>query len=48
MEIGSLVWDKALNRMGVVQGILGRRVRILWNDGSVFWTWERNVELVCK
>lgn len=48
MEIGSLVRDKILNRIGIVEGVLGRRYRIRWNDGNTFWAWERNVEVICK
>ena len=48
MEIGSLVRDKIMNRIGVVIDTLGPRLRVRWSDGLVFWALARNVEVLCK
>ena len=50
MEIGSLVKDKIMNRIGVVTdtGLLGKRVSVRWSDGNTFWALVRNVEVLCK
>ena len=48
MEIGSLVRDKIMNRIGIVIDTLGSRLRVRWSDGLVFWALVRNVEVLCE
>jgi len=48
MEIGTLVRGRIGDRIGIVEGVLGRRYRIRWSCGDTFWCWARNVEVICK
>lgn len=50
MQVGDLVRDKILNRIGIITdtGLLGTRVGVRWSDGVVFWALVRNVEVICK
>jgi hypothetical protein len=48
MQVGDLVRDKILNRIGIVIDTLGPRLRVRWSDGLVFWAHPRNVEALCK
>ena len=48
MEIGLLVRDKIMNRIGIVIDTLGSRLRVRWSDGLVFWALVRNVEVLCE
>ena len=48
MEVGDLVRDKIMNRIGIVIDTLGPRLRVRWSDGLVFWALVRNLEILCK
>ena len=48
MEVGDLVRDKIMNRIGIVIDTLGPRLRVRWSDGLVFWALVRNLEVLCK
>jgi len=49
MEVGDLVRDKIMNRIGIVIDTLGEsRVGVRWSDGLVFWALVRNLEILCK
>jgi len=54
MEIGSLVWDKSMNSIGIIQSVRWDSVsetykfRIHLNDGATYYSWGGDLELLCK